>query len=167
MSLSFLPKFMTPELTDLTPAFLQQQGIRLLMMDFDNTIVPYFVNTPTEKMDAWLRAMHDSPVQLAIVSNTKNSRLLGFCEQYDIPYVMHARKPSARGIRECMDRFSMAPDQSALVGDQIFTDTLGGNAANVTTILVHSIHNHNIWMKARHLLEIPFIFIAKGRRIKL
>ena len=40
MSLSFLPGMMTPELTDLTPEFLMAHGIRLLMMDFDNTIVP-------------------------------------------------------------------------------------------------------------------------------
>ena len=41
MSLSFLPGMMTPELTDLTPEFLMAHGIGLLMMDFDNTIVPY------------------------------------------------------------------------------------------------------------------------------
>ena len=51
------------------------------------------------------------------------------------------------------------------MGDQIYTDTLGGNAAGITTILVKAIDNHNFWLKARHVLELPFIFAARKRRI--
>ena len=52
MSFSLLPSFITQSLTDLTPDFLERQGIRLLMLDFDNTIVPYTTNVPTDKMEA-------------------------------------------------------------------------------------------------------------------
>ena len=51
------------------------------------------------------------------------------------------------------------------MGDQIFTDTLGGNRAGVTTILVKAIDNHTFWLKARHVLEKPFIFAARKRRM--
>ena len=51
------------------------------------------------------------------------------------------------------------------MGDQIFTDTLGANGAGVTPILVKAIDNHNFWLKARHVLELPFIFAARKRRI--
>ena len=54
---------------------------------------------------------------------------------------------------------------AALVGDQIYTDTLGANCAGVTSILVSAINNHNFWLKARHVLELPFILPAKKRRI--
>ena len=52
-----------------------------------------------------------------------------------------------------------------MVGDQIYTDTLGANAAGVTSILVKAIHNHTFWLKARHVLELPFIFFAGNRRL--
>ena len=52
-----------------------------------------------------------------------------------------------------------------MVGDQIFTDTLGGNGCGVTTILVKAIDNHNFWLKARHVLELPFIYAARKRRM--
>ena len=54
MPLSFLPKLITERLTDLTPELLRQRRIRLLMLDFDNTIVPYTTNVPTPAMEAWL-----------------------------------------------------------------------------------------------------------------
>ena len=54
MSFSLLPRFLTPELTDLTPDFLLDKGIHLLMMDFDNTIVPYTTDVPTERIRFWL-----------------------------------------------------------------------------------------------------------------
>ena len=166
MSLSFLPGMMTPELTDLTPEFLLEHGIRLLMMDFDNTIVPYTTDFPTEKMRAWLEAMNASPVKIAIVSNSKNDRLIRFCETYHLDYIMRAHKPKPQGLRQCMARFGFAPEQSAIVGDQIFTDTLAGNLAGVTPILVKAIDNHTFWLKARHVLELPFVFAARKRRIK-
>ena len=59
----------------------------------------------------------------------------------------------------------MKPDEAMMVGDQIFTDILGANRCGVRSVLVRSIHNHNFWLKARHVLEKPFIFVARKRRI--
>ena len=167
MTFSLLPKCIAEALTDITPEFLHQRDIRLLMLDFDNTIVPYTTDIPTEKMRAWLEAMNASPVKIAIVSNSKNDRLIRFCEAYHLDYIMRAHKPRPKGLLECMQRFGFTPEHSAIVGDQIFTDTLAGNLAGVTPILVKAIDNHTIWLKARHVLELPFIFAARKRRIKL
>ena len=164
MSFPFLPTVITDELTDLSPEFLGQRGIRLLMMDFDNTIVPYTTNIPTEKMERWLRMMVQSPIQLGVVSNSKRDRVRVFCGKYGIPVITHAKKPGTRGIKECLAKFGIDPKEAAIVGDQIFTDTLGGNRAGVATILVRAIDNHNIWLKLRHVAELPFIFAAGKRR---
>ena len=165
MSISFLPRLITDELTDLTPELLKRQGIRLLMMDFDNTIVPYTTNIPTEKMEAWLRMMVQSDIQLCVVSNSKKDRVRVFCGKYGIPVITHANKPGIKGIEECLARFGIDRKEAAIVGDQIFTDTLGGNRAGVTSILIRAIDQHNIWLKLRHVAELPFIFAARKRRI--
>ena len=165
MSFPFFPTLMTRELTDLSPRFLRRIGIRLLMMDFDNTIVPYTTNIPTEKMEAWLRMMAESDIQLCVVSNSKRDRVRVFCGKYGIPVITHAKKPGTRGIEECLARFGIDRKNAAIVGDQIFTDTLGGNRAGVATILVRAIDNHNIWLKLRHVAELPFIWAAGKRRI--
>ena len=62
-------------------------------------------------------------------------------------------------------RYEIPSENCALVGDQIFTDTLGANCAGVRSILVNAIDNHNIWLKLRHVAEMPFILISGNRRI--
>ena len=163
MPFPLFPRFKTKELTDLNPEVLKKHGIRLLMMDFDNTIVPYTTNEPTEKMDAWLKEMVSSDIQLCVVSNSRSDRVKIFCDRYGIPVIIRAKKPGTRGIYEALARFGYAQDEAALVGDQIFTDTFAANNAHVAPILVRAIHNHNIWLKLRHVAEMPFI-IASGKR---
>ena len=166
MRFSLLPRVMTPKLTDLTPEFLKERNIRLLMLDFDNTIVPYTTSTPTEEMDAWLKSMLASDIQLCVVSNSKRDRVKIFCQGYGMDCITHARKPFSKGICQCLAQYRMRPKYAAIVGDQIFTDTLGGNCTGVTSILVEAIDNHNIWLKLRHVAELPFIAMAGKRRLK-
>ncbi len=165
MKLSFLPFAITERLTDLTPGYLRDQGIRLLMLDFDNTIVPYTTSTPTKAMTDWLRTMNGSDIQLCVVSNSKRGRVKIFCDAYGLDCITHAQKPFSRGIRQCLARYGVPAGEAALVGDQIFTDTLGANGCGVRPILVNAIDNHNFWLKARHVLELPFIFAARKRRM--
>ena len=167
MSFSLLPKLMADSLTALTPEVLRLHGIRLLMLDFDNTIVPYTTDIPTEPMANWLEEMKSSGIQLCVVSNSHKDRVKVFCEAYKIPCITHAAKPGTRGIRECLERYGVPASQAAIVGDQIYTDTLGGNLSGVMPILVHAIDNHNFWLKLRHIAEKPFIFIARKRRIRI
>ena len=165
MSLSFLPAVILEAVTELTPQLLQSWGIRLLMLDFDNTIVPYTTSDPTPEMEAWLRQLCASDIQLCVVSNSKKDRVRIFCSRYGIDCITHAYKPSTKGIRQCLERYGIPPEQAALAGDQIFTDTLGANFAGVKPLLVSAIHNHNIWLKLRHVAELPFIFLARKRRL--
>ena len=165
MPFSLLPKVVASELCDLTPERLSGLGVRLLMLDFDNTVVPYTTDIPTGSVLAWLDSMRSSDIQLCVVSNSRKGRAVKFCEAHGIACITHANKPFPKGIQECIRRFGIPLEQCALVGDQIFTDTLGANCAGVTSILVKAIDNHNFWLKLRHVAELPFIFLARKRRI--
>ena len=165
MPFSLLPRVLARSLTELTPRLLEERGIRLLMLDFDNTIVPYTTDVPTGEMISWLRDMRKSSIQLCVVSNSRKDRVRRFCEKYGLDCITHARKPFQKGIRECLAKYGIPPFQAALAGDQIYTDTLGANRAGAMPILVRAIDNHNFWLKARHVLELPFIFLARKRRI--
>ncbi len=163
MGFPLLPKWIVPALTDLSPELLQKYNIRLLMLDFDNTIVPYTTNIPTPEMEAVLKKLQKSGIRVCIVSNSKRDRVPTFCKERGIDCITHAKKPFGKGIRACMEKYGIAPNECALAGDQIFTDTLGANLAGVTSILVTPINNHNIWLKLRHVAEKPFIYLAKRR----
>ena len=165
MPFSLLPRLMTDSLTDLTPELLREKNVRLLMLDFDNTIVPYTTDVPTQDMERWLSRMNASEIQICVVSNSHKDRVPAFCQARGIDCITHAKKPFSKGIRECLEKYGIPAGQAALVGDQIYTDTLGANCAGVTSILIKAIHNHTFWLKARHVLELPFIFLARNRRI--
>ena len=167
MSFSLLPSVLADSVFDLPLCFFEERGIRLLMLDFDNTIVPYTTDEPTEKVMAWLEQLKQSELAVCVVSNSHKGRVKCFCEKYGIDCITHARKPFSKGIRGCMARYGAAPGECALIGDQIYTDVLGANCCGVLSILVKSIHNHNFWLKARHVLELPFIYAAKKRRYGL
>ena len=166
MPFSLLPKLITKALTDVTPELLRSRNIRLLMLDFDNTIVPYTTDVPTQAMERWLKNMNaQEDIRVCIVSNSHNDRVPAFCEKYGLDCITHAKKPFSRGIRQCLEKYGIPAGQAALVGDQIYTDTLGANCMGVTSILVKAIDNHTFWLKARHVLELPFIFLAGNRRL--
>ena len=166
MPFPLFPKLITDELTDLTPEYLQEQGIRLLMLDFDNTIVPYTTDVPTPLMEQWLVDAAEWEIPVCVVSNSKRDRVKRFCSHYGIDCITHAKKPFTKGIRECLKKYGVEPSQAALVGDQIFTDTFGANNAGCMPILVWAIDNHNIWLKLRHVAELPFIYAARKRRLE-
>ncbi len=165
MPFSPLPAILADALTDITADILYDRGIRLLMLDFDNTIVPYTTNIPTPLMEQWLLDMASSDIQICVVSNSRQDRVKLFCDNYRIPCITRAKKPLTRGVKEALARFGVPAEEAALVGDQIYTDTLAANGAGVTAILVKAIDNHNFWLKARHVLELPFIFAARKRRL--
>lgn len=165
MRFPLLPTMLADSVTELSPAFLREKGIRLLMLDFDNTIVPYTTDEPTGEMAAWLERLRGSDIQLCVVSNSRKPRVRAFCEKYDLDCVTQAKKPFSAGIRRCMEKYGLPPESCALVGDQIYTDVLGAGCMGVTSILVRAIHNHTIWLKLRHVAEQPFIIAARKRRI--
>ena len=164
MPLSFLPKLILNRLTDITPDLLGEFGITALLMDFDNTIVPYTTDVPTRETREWIAGMQRSGIFLGVVSNSRKPRVVTFCRQYGLPCVTHARKPFSKGISQALKQFDLRREETALVGDQIYTDVLGGNGAGLFSILITPIHLHNIWLRLRNGLEQPFIWAARGRR---
>lgn len=165
MSIPFVPHMIADKLTDLTPQLLKSRNIDFLMLDFDNTVVPYTSNDPEPEMEAWLKMMSESDIGICVVSNSKRDRVVKFCGARNIPCITHAKKPFSKGIKECRARYGFNMSRAALVGDQIYTDVLGANCAGAFSVLVTPIHLHNIWLRLRHVAEKPFI--AMGRKNRL
>ena len=165
--LSFLPDHIFPKITDISADFLRERGLTLLLADFDNTMLPYTTNEPTQELLDWIDAIKAAKITLCIVSNSHKPRVPRFCEQYEVACITGARKPGTRGVKEALNRFGAEKKHTALVGDQIYTDVLCAKISGVTALAVKSIHNHNIWLKLRHVLEVPFLAMARKRRVKL
>ena len=143
---------------DLKAAELSDKGITLLLADLDNTLVPYGVPVPTDEVRAWNEELKAAGVTLFVLSNNRHAdRPRIFCEAMDIPFIGHAGKPKTPSFYRAMERMGAKPEQTAIVGDQIFTDVLGGSRAGVTTILVKPIRlAGNPGRYVRYAVELPF-----------
>lgn len=165
MHFSLLADHEIGRITALTPEWLEAHGIRLLLLDFDNTIVPYTTSEPTEEFLRWKERLAQAGISIMVVSNSRKSRRVpDFCEKWDIPWIRHAGKPNPKGIRSAMERMGQTPAHTAMAGDQTFTDILGGNLAGVTSILVYPLYFSNPFQRIRYGIERPFIAMGRKKR---
>lgn len=168
MAFSFLADVELGSYLELTPQWFSEHGIRLMLMDFDNTIIPYTESQPNETFMSWLNTTREAGVQVMVVSNSRRSRRVpSFCDSIGLPWIRHAGKPNPKGIHRAMEQMGIGPGETAMVGDQTYTDILGANFAGVTSVLVHPIYFSNPFQKIRYGLELPFIHLARRKRKRL
>lgn len=165
MAFSLLADVEIGSIYELTPQWFQERGIKLMLLDFDNTIIAYTVKEPTEQFLAWKETMEGVGVELMVVSNSRKSRRVpSFCEPIGLKFIRHAGKPDPRGILRAMEEMGYTKEETAMAGDQTFTDILGGNLAGVTSVLVRPIHFSNPFQKVRFAVEQPFIRLGRRKR---
>lgn len=160
----FRAGFAADDVYQVTGAALARRGIRLLLADLDNTLAPYGVPLPDERLKNWRDDLDAHGVTLFILSNNRHeSRPRIFSEGLDVPYIGHAGKPKTPSFYKAMERQGVTREQTAIIGDQIFTDVLGANNAGVTPLLILPIRlAGNPGRYIRYAVETPFR--ALGRR---
>ena len=164
----FRARFVAHDIYRITGEALERRGFKLLLADLDNTLVPYGVPLPDDKLKAWRDDLATHGVGLFILSNNRHeARPRTFAEGLGVPYIGHAGKPKTPSFMKAMERMGVTEDQTAIVGDQVFTDVLGGNRAGVSTILVEPIRlAGNPGRYLRYAAEWPFRLLSgKGERL--
>lgn len=116
--------------------FLEKNKIKYLIVDLDNTIVPWGETEITQKVKNWMSGILSDGIKVCVLSNNNEERASGFAAEFGLDYVAWARKPSKKAFKKALDKLDAEKDQTAVVGDQIFTDILGGKRAGIFTILV-------------------------------
>ena len=165
MSFSLLADVEVRKITELEPQWFSARDIRLVLLDFDNTIVPYTTSEPSEEFVRWKAALEQAGIRIMVVSNSRKSRRVpDFCEKWNIPWIRHAGTPNPKGIRKAMDRMNETPEHTAMAGDQTFTDILGANLAGVTSILAYPLYFSNPFQRIRYGIERPFIAAGRKKR---
>lgn len=137
MALPILAHWAGRSIFDIEPAALARRGIRLLLADLDNTLAPYGEPEPTQAVRDWAAALGEQGITLFVLSNNRHpERPRRFSQALGVPFLGHAGKPKPGGFRRAMEQMGCTPEQTAIVGDQLFTDILGGRNAGVLTLLV-------------------------------
>jgi HAD superfamily phosphatase (TIGR01668 family) len=160
------PDVMVPSVLDLTPERLAQWGVRGLVLDADNTLVPRNRYALTPEVHAWLDAVRASGVRCCILSNSASPRkVAAMVSTFDMPALSLARKPLAAGFRRALTLLGTTPAETAMVGDQVFTDILGGNRMGLLTVLVRPVSTNDfiLYRLLGRTLERPLLRRWQGK----
>lgn len=149
-----LPRLYVDSIAEITADVLKKIGIKGLILDIDNTLVPNHVADADDNVLEWTDAMKAAGFKLCIVSNGARKRVERFNEKLDLFAVHRAMKPARRAFLKAGMVMGLESRQIAVVGDQIFTDVYGGNRAGMFTILVKPIDcNEGIFVKLKRIFE--------------
>ena len=150
---------------EIEPGDLAARGIKLLLADLDNTLARYGQPDPEEKIVEWRESLRRAGVELFLLSNSRRpARVSHYAQALHIPVLGHAGKPGTKGYLAAMERMGRAPRETAMVGDQIFTDIWGAKRAGVLALLVEPIElAGNPGRYVRYAIETPFRGAGKRR----
>ena len=146
--MTIYPKSYLKNVREITIEFLKQNNIEALILDVDNTLIDYYKNLEEETIK-WAKELKNNNIKLYILSNTnKKEKVKTVAEKLGIEYIYFAKKPLKNGFLKIQKILKIKPENIGVVGDQIFTDVIGGNRCKMYTILVDPIIQKDFWFTA-------------------
>ncbi len=118
-----------------------RQNVKGIILDLDNTIIPWDSKEMPQEIVHWLQERLNDGFQICLLSNNTKRRVKEIADTLEIPFVYRAFKPAKTGFRKAVEIMNLPPNEVAVIGDQLFTDILGGNRMGLFTIWVSPLAN--------------------------
>ncbi len=159
-----VPDYLFRSAAQATPKWLKERGFKAVASDLDNTLTAIDKNDIDENILKWIISLDEHGIPLIIYSNNDEKRVESFVSALPvkIKYVSKAKKPDTRGFLKLVMDLGIRLDEVLFIGDKLHTDIYGANSAGIPSALVPPYKMGPI-VFARHLLERPFIAIARER----
>lgn len=145
MTSLFTPTWMIDRFSDIEPADLRRQGIKVIFSDLDNTLVIWDQPEGTKELHQWLDKLKAAHFPLIVVSNNNVDRIGRAVAPLGLPYVARALKPLSFGITRARHKLGLKRSEVVMLGDQLMTDICAANHAGVRSILVKPLSNTDKW----------------------
>lgn len=134
------PSLLVRHVSDVSVAVLRERGVRAVVSDLDNTLIAWHGDdAPAPEVVAWLASLRGANIGVCLASNTRRlPRLARLAAAWGVLHVPRtASKPGVAGLRHALDLLGATPAESAMIGDQLFTDMVAGNRLGMVTVLVN------------------------------
>ncbi len=138
---------------------LYKLGIRGIIFDIDNTLVPH--DAPADdRSRALIKRIHEAGIKTIILSNNGQKRVKSFADEVGCAYIFKAAKPKTEGFLLSMKKLGTGRKSTILIGDQLFTDVWGASRAGIRSILVKRISFHErYYIHLKRILEYIIMII--------
>ncbi len=145
MSELYIPNLAARRFEDIDFDQVLNEKRRFLCVDLDNTLLPQtgfdISRLVVEKLDALRESGQVEDICLisnVIIPGPRVKRLYELAQRLAIRHVVPCyffnRKPKSSPFRKALSLMKAQPEECVMVGDQIFSDILGGNRLGLYTI---------------------------------
>lgn len=143
----FYPEYVFEKVEDIPYELLNKEGIKLVLMDMDNTLIDS-KGMYSKELKKWIKNIKSKGIQLYIFSNSFSTKTVKrISKELGVRYFYKASKPSIKGFKKVCDNFpDINKNEILMIGDQLFTDILGGNRFNIRTVLVKRINKNELFI---------------------
>ncbi len=131
----FVPKYYIQNFTQLNPIMLKEKGIKILLIDVDNTIIKHYSFEVSDEVKNWVEETKTAQILPILISNNKESRIKNIAKQLNVDYMAFSCKPLKRKYKKVIKEYSCSRTEVAALGDQLVTDILGANRMGIVSIL--------------------------------
>ncbi len=157
------PDYFVNDIYDIDFTVLKNHRINSMLLDLDNTLVPFKINKPDNKVIEWINKAKKEGFKICVVSNAYPRRAQIIANLLELPVIYMAKKPFKKGVVDSLKILDSTNKEAILVGDQIFTDILAAKLAGVKCILVEPITKSDFFMTKIYRV---FEFFVKRHLIK-
>lgn len=152
------PKIHINSVYDLDTDILTKNNIKGIIIDIDNTLVAWDCKDLNDKACAFIKDLQKEGFRICILSNSTKKRVNRLNEKMNLPVVCNAAKPFKYSYKKAMRLMQTNVTNTAVIGDQLFTDILGGNKLGLFTVLVEPISTKEfLWTRLMRILEKTLI----------
>ena len=135
----FVPFAHAQSIYEISTDFFLNNGVKLLLIDLDNTLDSYRLYEPTERAIALIDSIKKAGIEPVIVSNNRGKRVNTYANTVGVECISSAHKPFARRLRKFLKEKNANLDETMLVGDQLITDVLVAKGAHIRVVLTEKI----------------------------
>lgn len=150
----------------LTPERLQSYGLKGMILDVDETLVPFRQSETSDDIKTWLEQIKPLFSLWLVSNNTSETRIRTIAESMGVPYMAGALKPSRRKLRQALTSMNLPAPEVAMVGDRLFTDVIAGNRLDMMTIWVEPMEDDTN-PASRQMLRNAEIWISRQLGVSL
>lgn len=144
---------------------LKDRGIKCLLFDLDNTLVPVSTKGHNKKIKALFDELKKD-FKVILFSNSPKKRLKLFTEGLDVDYVASALKPFPKNFLYVLNKYNYNVSEVAIIGDRLLTDILGGNKVGITTVLINPISTKDaLSTKFLRIIENKIIYKLRNKNL--
>ncbi len=142
----YIPDIYAKSIYDIDYENLIERGIKCVLFDLDNTLLPPKAKEVPKKLLDFLKQIKKLNIRFILYSNGRKKRIMNMAQKLDMEFYAMALKPYRGKLDKVMKKYEYNQSEIAVVGDQIMTDVLFGNKAGITSILVNPLSLNDTWL---------------------